>query len=295
MEPREAALLSSLLHLPAGLTIASVHPHATELVISVACHTPSMPCPECQQPSARIHGQYQRTVADLPCAGRTVILALTVRKFVCSTPTCPRKIFTERLPGLVQPYGRMTTRLSALLQVLGLGTGGQLGTRVAERQGIATSPSSLLRTLMQVRASRIPAVRVLSVDDWSWKKRRRYGTILVDLERHKIIDLLQDRERSTFAAWLRAHPTVRVISSDRATDYAAAAREAAPQALQVADRYHLVHNLADALELLLARCRTEIRRASQERLPEDEPLPEASPVSLSPSAHVWRQQPTQRV
>jgi transposase len=294
MEPREAALLSSLLHLPAELTIASVHSSATELVISVACHTASMVCPECQQPSARIHGHYRRTVADLPCAGRTVILALTVRKFVCSTPACPRKIFTERLPGLVQPYGRMTSRLNALLQVLGLGGGGQLGTRLAERLGITTSPSSLLRILMQLRASRMHAVRVLGVDDWSWKKRRRYGTILVDLERHQIIDLLQDRERSTFAAWLHQHPTVQVISRDRATDYAAAAREAAPQARQVADRYHLVHNLADALELFLARCRTEIRRASQERLPEDEPLPEVSLPSLPPTAHLWRPQPTQR-
>ncbi len=120
--------------------------------------------------------------------------------------------------------------------------------------------------------------------DTNWKK---------DLERHRIIDLLQDRERSTFAAWLHEHPTVRVISRDRATDYAAAAREAAPQALQVADRYHLVHNLADALELFLARCRTEIRRASQQRLPEDEPLPEVSPASLPPPAHLWRQQPTE--
>jgi len=134
-----------------------------------------------------------------------------------------------------------------------------MGARLAERLGIATSPSSLLRTLMQFRASRIPAVRVLGVDDWSWKKRWRYGTILVDLEQHKIIDLLQDRECSTFAAWLREHPTVRIISRDRATDYAAAAREAAHQALQVTDRYHLVHNLADVLELLLASSRTEIR------------------------------------
>jgi len=101
MESKEAALLSSILHLPAGITILSVHPSATELVIGVACHAPSMPCPECHQPSTRIHGNYHRTVADLPCAGRTVLLMLTVRKFVCSTPTCPRKIFTERLPGLV--------------------------------------------------------------------------------------------------------------------------------------------------------------------------------------------------
>ena len=160
-------MLSSVFHFPAGITIDSIDPSANELVIRIACDVPSMPCPECQQPSARIHSCYQRMVADLPCAGRTVILLLTVRKFVCSTPTCPRKIFTERLPGLVKPYGRMTTRLSALLQVLGLGTGGQLGTRVAERLGITTSPSSLLRTLMQFRASRIPAVRVLGVDDWS--------------------------------------------------------------------------------------------------------------------------------
>jgi transposase len=132
------------------------------------------------------------------------------------------------------------------------------------------------------------------VDDWSWKKGRRYGTILVDLERHKIIDVLQDRESSTFAAWLRKHPTVRVISRDRATDYAAAAREAAPQALQVADRYHLVHNLVEALEPFLARCRTEIRRANQEHLPEDEPLPEMAPIALPLSQEVWRQQPSSR-
>jgi transposase len=287
-------MLSSVFHFPAGITIDSIDPGANELVIGLACDTPSMPCPECHQPSFRMHGHYQRTVADLPCAGRTVILALTVRKFVCSTPGCPRRIFTERLPGLVQSYARMTTRLIALVQALGLGAGGQLGTRLADRSAIATTPSTLLRHLMQLPPPVARAVRVLGVDDWSWKKGRRYGTILVDLQRHTIIDLLQDRERSTFAAWLRAHPTVRVISRDRATDYAAAAREAAPQALQVADRYHLVHNLADALELFLARCRTEIRRASQERLPEDEPLPEAAPVSLPPSAHVWRQQPTQR-
>jgi len=211
MEPREAALLSSLLHFPAGITITSVHPSATELVIRVACCTASMLCPECQQPSARIHGNYERTVADLPCAGRTVILALTVRKFVCNTPGCSHRIFTERLAGLVQSYGRMTTRLSAFLQVLGLGTGGQLGTRLAERLGVATSPSSLLRSLMQFRAASVLAVEVLGVDDWSWKKGRRYGTILVDLQRHKIIDLLQDRKRSTFAAWLRAHHIVNTI------------------------------------------------------------------------------------
>ena len=130
MDPREMALFSRVFHLPAEITITSVHPSPTELVIGVACQAPRMECPECHQPSARIHGSYQRTVADLPCAGRNVILVLTVRKFVCGTPTCPRKIFTERLPGLVESYARMTSRLIALVQALGLVAGGQMGTPV---------------------------------------------------------------------------------------------------------------------------------------------------------------------
>jgi transposase len=167
MDPREMALFSSLFHLPAGIAITSVHPSATELVMCLACHAPSMQCPACHQPSARIHGHYPRTVADLPCAGRNVILALTVRKFVCSTPGCPRQIFTERLPGLVQSYARMTTRLIALVQALGLVAGGQLGTRLADRVAIATTPSTLLRHLMQFPTPVARAVRVLGVDDFA--------------------------------------------------------------------------------------------------------------------------------
>jgi transposase len=138
-----------------------------------------------------------------------------------------------------------------------------------------------------------PPVRVLGVDDWSWKKGRRYGAILVDLERHKIIDLLPDRSSETFARWLRAHPEVEIISRDRGTEFAAAARTAAPQARQIADRFHIVHNLADALELLLARCRTEIRRASQEILPEDQSPPEKQTPSL-PLPQTWRLPPSSR-
>src|SRR5207253_7139222 len=233
MNPREMALVSSLFHLPAGITITSIHPSASELVMAVACHTASMPCPECHQPSARIHGHYQRMVADLPCAGRNVILALTVRKFVCSTPTCPHKIFTERLPGLVESYGRMTTRLIALLQALGLGAGGQMGTRQADRTGIASTPSTLLRHLMQLQAPVARAVRVLGVDDFAWKKRFTYGTILVDLERRKIIDVLPDRESATVETWLKEHPEVDIVSRDRGKEFAKAATLGAPQAQQV--------------------------------------------------------------
>lgn len=179
MDSRDRDLLSSLFHFPVGVMIESVHPSVHELIIHVACCHPTMACPECQQPSARIHGRYRRTVADLPCAGRNVILMLTVRKFVCGTPTAPRRAHArlrrERLPGFVESYGRMTRRLLALVQVIGLVAGGQQGTRLTERFGITTTPSTLLRQLMQLRAPTIKAVRVLGVDDWSVTRSCMYS------------------------------------------------------------------------------------------------------------------------
>ncbi len=277
MDPREMALFSRVFHLPAEITITSVHPSPTELVIGVACQAPRMECPECHQPSARIHGSYQRTVADLPCAGRNVILVLTVRKFVCGTPTCPRKIFTERLPGLVESYARMTSRLIALVQALGLVAGGQMGTRQADRTGIATTPSTLLRHLMQLPAPAIRAVRVLGLDDFAWKKRFTYGTIVVDLERRKIIDVLADRESATVETWLKEHPK----------EFAKAATLGAPQARQVVDRFHVVRNLSEVLQEILGHCRAEIRQG-------ETPVPQLETAGKEhtrplPAAATWQQ------
>ena len=293
MEPKEAALLSSILHLPSGITITSVHPSATELVVRVACHVPSMPCPECHQPSSRIHSNYQRTVGDLPCAGRNVLLALTVRKFVCTTPTCSRRIFTERLPGLVCSYGRMTPRLIALVQSLGLVAGGQMGTRQAERTGITTTPSTLLRHLMRLPAPVTRAVRVLGVDDFAWKKRFTYGTILVDLERRKIIDVLADRESATVEAWFKEHPEVDLVSRDRGKEFAKAATLGAPQAQQVVDRFHVVKNLSEVLREILGHCRAEIRQG-ETPVPESEKTGEGSTRPL-PTVATWQQRTPIRV
>src|SRR5260221_1929058 len=278
-------MLSSVFHFPAGITIDSIDPGANELVIGLACDTPSMPCPECHQLSARIHGHYQRTVADLPCAGRTVILALTVRKFVCPTPGCPRRIFTERLPGLVQSYARMTTRLIALVQALGVGAGGQLGTRLADRSALATTPSTLLRHLMQLPAPMIRAVRVLGVDDFAWKKRFTYGTILVDLERRKIIDVLADRESATVEAWLKEHPEIEFVSRDRGKDFTKAATRGAPQAQQVVDRFHVVKNLSEELQEILGHCIAEIL---QGEVPTSDKATEERARAL-PTVATWQQ------
>ena len=286
-------ILASVFNFPAGITIESIDPSANELVMGVACDFPSLPCPQCQQPSARNNSRYQRLVADLPCAGRNVLLMLTVRKFVCGTATCPRKIFTERLPGLVEPYARMTTRLMALVPFLGLVAGGQLGTRLADRLGIATASSTLLRHLMHLPAPRIRAVRVLGLDDFAWKKRFTYGTILVDLERRKIIDVLADRESATVEAWLQEHPEVELVVRDRGKDFTKAATLGAPQAQQVVDRFHLVKNLSEVLQEVLGHCRAEIRQgeapvAQVKQVGEEpaRPLPTAATWQQRTPAHV---------
>jgi transposase len=253
MDPVSAEVLSAILELPESITIEAVYPTKTQLTVQIACVRESAVCPLCQQPSERIHGSYGRRVADVPCGGRRVILALTVRKFVCSTSTCPRKIFTERLADLVQSYARMTNRLCEQLQTIGFATCGQLGERLAPKLGMGISGPTLLRRMRTVSIPLPAKVRILGIDDWAWKKGQTYGTILVDLERHRTIDLLPDRSTETVIAWLRAHPEVEIVSRDRGTEYAAAARKGAPQARQIADRFHLLKNLRERLKEFMDR------------------------------------------
>jgi transposase len=154
-------------------------------------------------------------VADVPCGGRLVTLALTIRKFVCHTPDCLRQIFTERLPNLVQSYARMTNRLREVLQTLGFATNGELEERLAPKLGMAVSGPTVLRLMRTHTLTPPKSVRVLGIDDWAWKKGQTYGTILVDLELHKPIELLPDRTAGTAEAWLLTHPEVGHIVTER--------------------------------------------------------------------------------
>jgi transposase len=231
--------------LPDGLVIVSLTETETQLIVQVACRSPSACCPLCQLPSDRIHGRYGRTVADLPCAGRRVILALTVRKFVCRTPTCLQQIITLRFPHLVQSYARITNRLRDALTALGLATSAEVCTRLAPRLGMQVTAPTLLRVLRTVSCASPTSVRILGVDDWSWKKGQIYGTLLVDLERRRPIELLPDRKEQTLEAWLLIHPEIEVISRDRGGEYAAAARKGAPQAKPIADKFHVLLNLRE--------------------------------------------------
>lgn len=222
------------------------------------------PCPDCQQPSRRVHSRYVRTLADLPWNGVTVRLRLHTRRFFCVSSTCRRHVFTERLPGTAGRYARRTARLNEALQVLGRMVGGEPGVRLAQKLGIHTSADTLLRCTRQHRAAMAPTPRVLGVDDWAWKRGSRYGTILVDLERHAVVDLLPDREAGSLKHWLQQHPGVEVISRDRSPVYADGASQGAPQATQVADRWHLLRNVGQALQTMVEREAAHLAPAAEE-------------------------------
>jgi transposase len=182
--------VSSLLSLPKGLRVEGIELQADLLVIAVVSVSPSSCCPLCAQESSQVHSQYQRTLRDVPCGGRKVVLHLSVRKFFCRMPSCRRKIFTERLPAFVQPWAQVTTRLFEAVQVIGLATSGELGTRLADRMGMHTSPTTTLRRIMALPPLASQQVRFLGKDDWSFRRGRTFGTILVDLTSRNILDLL---------------------------------------------------------------------------------------------------------
>jgi transposase len=205
-------------------------------------------CPRCAVPSSSVHSRYQRRLTDLPWGTRPVHIQLMVRKFICRNLHCPRRIFTERVPELVAPYARKTQRLIAALQALGVALGGHAGARLAHRLGLPASRDTLLRLVRRLPLPVIPPLQAIGVDDWAQRKRQRYGTIVVDLERHQPVALLHDREADTLATWLHAHPGITIIARDRLKAYRDGARAGAPQATQVADRFHLLQNLAEALD-----------------------------------------------
>jgi transposase len=276
---------SPFLPLPPGLEILTTTTVDDLLRVGVVSTRSSSCCPLCFQPANRIHSCYTRVVADVPCGGFQVQLVLQMRKFFCDTPECPRKIFTERVPVFVQPWARMTTRLSQMLQALGLATCGELGARLSGHLGIYASPTTLLRRVMALPTAPAGPVSTLGIDDWSFRRGRKFGTILVDLKAHQVIELLPDRKTETAAAWMQTHDEIEVVSRHRGEDYAAAARLGAPQARQVADRFHLTKNLVEIVEVVLARCRAEIRCASQPEQKQAASLREKPPL---PTVLDWR-------
>ncbi len=246
-------LLSTLFSLSADLSLIDVRLEGEGLTLVLRSNQTNAACPECAQPSPHVHGHYTRTLADLPCQKRPVRVCLQVRRFTCRTRGCPRTTFAERFPLLTRAYARRTLRQAEALTEIPFAQGGKAGAQLAKRLSMPTSRDTLLRL---IRSSEIPkrkTPRVLGLDDFAWKKGDHYGTLLVDLQAHCPVEVLPDREADTVVRWLRAHPGVKIISRDRAGGYAEAAKRGAPRAKQVADRYHILVNLRDALKGTLAR------------------------------------------
>jgi len=273
---------AALLLLPPGLEIDRIDAGVTALTVSVTSLLPTATCPLCSTSATRIHSRYHRTVADVTCGGRQVCLQLTVRKFFCDTLECARKIFTERLGPFLEPWARMTTRLMQALFDIGRATCGKPGARLAARLGMSTSWMTILRRIMAVPTPPVGLVIQLGLDDWSFRRRKQFGAILVDLETHRTLDLLPDRSAATAATWMQAHPEIELVSRDRSKEFAKAVAQGAPQAVQVLDRFHLMQNLVEQVDVVASRCVADLRRAL--------PRPTSKPISAAPPAE-WKPTP----
>ena len=219
-------------------------------------------CPGCGLPSSSIHSRYKRSLGDLPAHGRRLRIRLTARRFRCRNAACERRVFTERFaPDLIQTHARRTSRLDVLTHAIALALGGRPGERLAGRLSMPVSADTLLR-LLRRRAPPTPSdVRVVGIDDFAWLKGQRYGTVVCDLERHCTVDLLPDREGSTVADWLAAHPGVEIVCRDRGSGFREGAAKGAPQALQICDRWHLLENATAAFVEAVKRHMGDLRRA----------------------------------
>ena len=262
---------------PSGFVVESASFEGDKIVIAVRASGSAGRCPSCGTSSRRVHSRYRRRVTDLPLSGRIVHLQVIARRFRCDAVLCGRQIFTERFAdGVLAPSSRRTARLDSIVHHLGLALGGRPAAGFAKRLMLPVSKDTLLRVVRR-RRSRPPTdpLRVIGIDDWAWRRNYRYGSIVCDLERRRVVTLLPDRDPATAQAWLSAHPTIAIIARDRGGGYGEATAKTLPHAVQVADRWHLMENASRAfLDAGANRCaRPAVQSVRQSSIQSYSPRP----------------------
>ncbi|MEU4732092.1 ISL3 family transposase [Streptomyces sp. NPDC023588] len=264
----------------ADVVVLSLDVNIAIVRVDVRCTTAGASCPLCGTWSDRVHGSYLRFPTDVPSGGRNVVLRMRVRWFTCLNAACGRRTFVEQISGLTRRHGQRTEHLRSTLSDIGLALAGRAGARMARVLGVGVSRSTVLRVVDALPEPEPPAPRVVGVDEYATRKGRHYGTVLVDVETRRPVDLLPDRESASLAAWLAKRPGIEVVCRDRAPFFAEGATAGAPQAVQVADRWRLWHNLSEAAERSVSqhrRCLHVLAPAAPQA--EADPAPATDPAT----------------